>query len=206
MLTRQAGTWRHIDCRNLPPNLIAGDPTRYALVIVIDAETRLAWGQDVVHERTSLIVTCSALMSILVLGRRYRLQFEEVLTDRGAKFAKPTQPAVHPFECMLLESGIGHRYTRPYRPQTNGKVERFWRTVTETTHMVRQTDLFITAWDDRRVIGCGRVLTDYVYRASIWDVIVDSAYQGQDVGTEIIHRILKPSGPPTRRTLLALYP
>jgi N-acetylglutamate synthase-like GNAT family acetyltransferase len=64
------------------------------------------------------------------------------------------------------------------------------RTVVEATEMLRQTDLFITAWDDNRVIGCGRVLTDYVYRASIWDVIVDAAYQGQDVGTEIMHRIL----------------
>lgn len=27
--------------------------------------------------------------------------------------------------------GIKHRYTRPYRPQTNGKVERFWRTLNE---------------------------------------------------------------------------
>ena len=36
----------------------------------------------------------------------------------------------------------------------------------------------------------GRVLTDYVYRASIWDVIVDGHYQGQDIGTEIINRIL----------------
>ena len=35
----------------------------------------------------------------------------------------------HPFEAMLLELGIKHRYTRPYRPQTNGKVERFWRTL-----------------------------------------------------------------------------
>ena len=64
------------------------------------------------------------------------------------------------------------------------------RTVDETADMVRQTDLFITVWDDGRLIGCGRVLTDYVYRASIWDVIVDAAYQGQDVGTDIIHRIL----------------
>ncbi len=64
------------------------------------------------------------------------------------------------------------------------------RTVAETTHMVLQTDLFITAWDGPQLIGCGRVLTDYVYRASIWDVIVDSAYQGQDVGTDIIQRIL----------------
>lgn len=27
--------------------------------------------------------------------------------------------------------GIKHRYTRPYRPQTNGKIERFWRTFNE---------------------------------------------------------------------------
>ncbi len=30
---------------------------------------------------------------------------------------------------MLLELDIKHRYTKPYRPQTNGKVERFWRTL-----------------------------------------------------------------------------
>ncbi len=27
---------------------------------------------------------------------------------------------------MFQELGITHRYTRPYRPQTNGKIERFW--------------------------------------------------------------------------------
>jgi ribosomal protein S18 acetylase RimI-like enzyme len=48
----------------------------------------------------------------------------------------------------------------------------------------------VSAWDGPRLVGFGRVLTDYVYRASIWDVIVDTEYQGQDIGTEIMQRIL----------------
>ena len=54
-----------------------------------------------------------------------------MLTDNGAEVASPRNKAGHPMERMLLELGIAHRYTRPYRPQTNGKVERFWRTLNE---------------------------------------------------------------------------
>ncbi len=64
------------------------------------------------------------------------------------------------------------------------------RTLPDTQEMMQHTNVFITAWDGERLVGCGRVLTDYVYRASIWDVIVDGQYQGQDIGTEIINRIL----------------
>ena len=56
--------------------------------------------------------------------------------------------------------------------------------------MLAHTDLVISAWDGSRLVGFGRVLTDYVFRASIWDVIVDRAYQGQKIGTEIVRRIL----------------
>ena len=64
------------------------------------------------------------------------------------------------------------------------------RTEDDARTMLTHTDLAVSAWDEHCLVGFGRVLTDYVYRASIWDVIVHPGYQGQDIGTEIIQRIL----------------
>ena len=130
IVKQKAGELGHLDCHHLSKDLIATDPTRYYLVCVIDACTRLAWA-EVVTDLKSLTVMFSALKNFNLLHQRYQLQFAEVLTDNGSEFAAPTQPATHPFERMLLELGIKHRYTRPYRPQTNGKVERFWRTLND---------------------------------------------------------------------------
>ena len=65
------------------------------------------------------------------------------------------------------------------------------RAIDDAGEMLTHTDVAVTAWDGNRLVGFGRVLTDYVYRASIWDVIVDTTYQGQDIGTQIIQRILE---------------
>jgi transposase InsO family protein len=46
-----------------------------------------------------------------------------VLTDNGAAYTA----VVHAIACRRL--GIKHLRTRPYRPQTNGKAERFIRTM-----------------------------------------------------------------------------
>ena len=61
------------------------------------------------------------------------------LCTRSCRTTAPNLPPAtnreeHPFEAMLLELGIKHRYTRPYRPQTNGKIERFWRTIDDDAH------------------------------------------------------------------------
>ena len=77
----------------------------------------------------SLTVMFAALKCLNFISKEYQIQFEEVLTDNGSEFASRNNKKEHPFERMLEELGIRHRYTRPYRPQTNGKVERFWRTL-----------------------------------------------------------------------------
>jgi ribosomal protein S18 acetylase RimI-like enzyme len=64
------------------------------------------------------------------------------------------------------------------------------RSLDDTKLMLAHTDVAISAWDGHKLVGFGRVLTDYVFRASIWDVIVDRSYQDRDIGKKIIHRIL----------------
>jgi len=64
------------------------------------------------------------------------------------------------------------------------------RTLDDAKDMLRHTDVALCAWDGDQLVGFGRVLTDFVYRATIWDVIVDKAYQKQGIGTEIVQRIL----------------
>ena len=130
IIKTRAGELGHLDAHYLSKDLIVGARQRYYLVSVVDACTRLAWA-EVVDDLKSLSVMFAALKSINMLNAEYGVRFEEMLTDNGPEMAAPTNKSQHPMERMLQELGIKHRYTRPYRPQTNGKVERFWRTLNE---------------------------------------------------------------------------
>ena len=81
----------------------------------------------------------ATLKCLNILADHYQIKFEEILSDNGPEFGPriSKQKQNHPFERMLMELGIKHRYTRPYRPQTNGKVERFWRTLEDD--LIRDT-------------------------------------------------------------------
>jgi transposase InsO family protein len=119
----------HADVHHLAKRIIAGDDARYYLVGVIDAHTRLAWA-EVARDCGALSVMFAAMRAMTVLRADYGVHFEEMLTDNGVEFCcRGGDPMRHPFERLLIEGGIRHRKTRPYRPQTNGKIERFWRTL-----------------------------------------------------------------------------
>jgi transposase InsO family protein len=50
---------------------------------------------------------------------------ERVLSDNGSAYKS------YAWADACAELGIKHRRTRPYRPQTNGKIERFHRTLSD---------------------------------------------------------------------------
>ena len=89
--------------------------------VAIDDATRLAYVEVLSDEK--------ALTAIGFLRRAvehfagYGMTVQQLITDNGSAY----RSTVHAIACRTL--GIRHLRTRPYRPQTNGKAERFIRTM-----------------------------------------------------------------------------
>jgi hypothetical protein len=134
----RAGEMGHIDCHYLSKSIVKGESKKRYLVCIVDDCTRLAWA-EIVYDIKSITVMFAALKCLNILADRYDIRFEEMLSDNGPEFGPRTskQKEHHPFERLLSELDIKHPYTRPYRPQTNTKVERFWRTIEDD--MLRDT-------------------------------------------------------------------
>ena len=130
IIKEKAGQLGHIDTHYLSKSVIKGQSKKRYLVCIIDDCTRIAWA-EVVYDVKSLTVMFAALKCLNILADHYQIKFEEILSDNGPEFGpkESISKEHHPFERMLIELGIKHRYIRPYRPQTNGKVERLWRTI-----------------------------------------------------------------------------
>ncbi len=54
--------------------------------------------------------------------------------------------------------------------------------------MFAAPSLVISAWEDGRLVGLSRSLTDYAYCCYLSDLAVDKALQGRGVGKELIRR------------------
>ena len=139
IIKERMGQLGHVDCHHLGRAIIRGQSQKLYLVCLLDDHSRLAWA-EVTHDVTALTVMFAAMKCISVLQGEYGIRFEEIISDNGPEFGQKQSQSKnnHPFERLLIELGIVHRYTRPYRPQTNGKVERFWRTLRED--LIEETD------------------------------------------------------------------
>jgi len=128
ILKMSAGELGHVDIHYVAKGTVKelGDKKLYILGI-IDSYSRLCW-LEVLDSIKSINVMFATMESMMRLKDRYNFQFKEIMSDNGAEFSSRNNPE-HPFEKMLQFYDIKHRYTKPFSPQTNGKIERFWKTI-----------------------------------------------------------------------------
>lgn len=92
-----------------------------ALHVCIDDHSRIAFA--CVHRDEKIPSVLDALNQAMSFYRFHGITPRAVLTDRGVSYRS------HAFARACEQLGLKHRFTRPYRPQTNGKAERFIQTV-----------------------------------------------------------------------------
>jgi transposase InsO family protein len=89
--------------------------------VAVDDASRLAYVEVLENDKASSVI--GFLRRSIRFFDGYGVRVQRVMTDNGAAY----RSAVHALACRRL--GIRHLRTRPYRPRTNGKAERFIRTM-----------------------------------------------------------------------------
>ena len=89
--------------------------------VCVDDHSRLAYAEVLRDEKAATAI--GFLQRAIAFYARHGITVERVLTDNGSAYVS----ARHALACRRLH--IKHLRTRPYRPQTNGKAERFIRTL-----------------------------------------------------------------------------
>jgi transposase InsO family protein len=89
--------------------------------VAIDDATRLVYVEVLADEKA--VTAVGFLRRAVAHFAAFGIKVERLMTDNGNAY----RSAIHALACKTL--GIKHLRTRPYRPRTNGKAERFIRTM-----------------------------------------------------------------------------
>jgi transposase InsO family protein len=123
----------HIDVKKLgrigqEGHRVHGDRSRRArgvgwefVHVCVDDCTRLAYVEVLEDERTATVI--AFLARAVAWLEAHGIEVQRLMTDNGSAY----RSHLHATACREL--GIRHLFTQPYRPRTNGKAERFIRTL-----------------------------------------------------------------------------
>jgi transposase InsO family protein len=113
-----------------------GGPTGWEFVhVCVDDATRLAYAEVLADEQATTAV--AFLRRAIAFYAAHGISVERVMTDNGSAY----RSIAHALACRALS--IRHLRTRPRRPRTNGKAERFIKTM-------------MAGWNDGAIYGSSR--------------------------------------------------
>ncbi len=69
--------------------------------------------------------------------------------------------------------------------------------------MIKNANLVVTAWDNKKMVGIARAISDFSYVTYLSDLAVRKAYQKKGIGKMLIKKIRQKSGYKTKIVLLA---
>ena len=131
------------------------DGAEIEIINVIDDHSRLAIASRVVDRATAV----EAVAVFLLAGERWGLP-RALLTDNGCVYTTWHRGGPNVMQTELLALGIDFRHSRPYHPQTCGKVERFHQTMkaflarqdaaSSIAELQAQVDRFLTYYNEVR--------------------------------------------------------
>ena len=122
------GELAHIDVSKLPKDMRCSFKIKELYIAAVcDDCTRLTYAEMLKDKKASTLTYFMA-RSLSWFKQIYNFEFKTIMSDNGTEFKGSIQRE-HPFETMCQELGIRHICTKPYRPQTNGKIEAFWRII-----------------------------------------------------------------------------
>lgn len=90
---------------------------------VIDDNSRVAYAEICSDEKA--VTAIGVLERAVAWFAEHGVTVERVLSDNGSAYKS------YAWRDACARLGITHKRTRPYRPQTNGKIERFHRTLAD---------------------------------------------------------------------------
>jgi len=116
---------------------------------VIDDHSRVAYAE--IHDDETAATATAVLRRAVAWYAQRGVTTRRVLSDNGSAYRS------HAWRDTCAELGITPKRTRPYRPQTNGKIERFHRTMANGSAFRR---LYLSESARRKALpGCGSTST-----------------------------------------------
>ena len=73
------------------------------------------------------------------------------------------------------------------------KLGAFWATerkIEDLNIAIENSEPVISVWDSQKLIGFARATSDGIYRATIWDVVIDPEYRGAGLGRKLVQTVL----------------
>jgi transposase len=122
------GEMAHIDVKQI--RKLKCETHKVYEALLIDDFTRISYVQ-IIPDKTAKTLSFFLKNAVKFFQNEYNIKFSSLLSDNGNEFTSRYKKnlELHSFEAMCSVLSIKHRYTKLYRPQTNGKAERMWRTI-----------------------------------------------------------------------------